>query len=129
MARPKHDDPEVRARILAAAEELFARQGFAGASIRDIATSAGVTGAMVHYYFGNKEGLYRALLENAVASVRALIVEAAASPNSSRERLEQFIATEASYLITHANLGRILFRELLAGGAHLVEAFKKYPVT
>jgi TetR/AcrR family transcriptional regulator len=128
MARPKTDDPEARAHILAAAEELFAARGFAGTSIRDIARRAGVTGAMLHYYFGSKEALYTTLLEKAVAGIRSLIAETAASQKPAPERLRQFIEADAGYILTHANLTRIVFREMLAGGKELVKVFQKYRV-
>jgi TetR/AcrR family transcriptional regulator len=128
MARPKTDDPEVRGKILAAAEELFAARGFAGTSIRDIAQKAGVTGAMLHYYFGNKETLYITLLEKAVAGIRSLIAETAASPKPAGERLTEFIEADADYILKHANLTRIVFREMLAGGTELVKIFQKYRV-
>lgn len=49
--------------ILVAARRLFAAHGLAGASIRRIAAEAGVDPALVHHYFGTKEGLFRAALE------------------------------------------------------------------
>jgi len=51
------------ARILKAAEEVFATAGFAGARTAAIARRAGVPKANLHYYFGTKEALYRRLLE------------------------------------------------------------------
>ena len=48
----------VQERLLDAAEELFCEHGFEGASIRDIAASAGCNIASVNYYFGGKEKLY-----------------------------------------------------------------------
>jgi TetR/AcrR family transcriptional regulator len=51
------------ARILKAAEEVFAAAGFAGARTAAIAQRAGVPKANLHYYFGTKEALYRRLLE------------------------------------------------------------------
>jgi AcrR family transcriptional regulator len=51
----KQDTREV---ILAAAREVFAERGYDGASIRAIATSAGVDPALVHHYFGTKEQLF-----------------------------------------------------------------------
>lgn len=128
MARPKTDDPEARANILAAAEELFAARGFAGTSIREIARKAGVTGAMLHYYFGNKETLYTTLLDKAVAGIRSLIAETAASPEPASARLTRFIEADADYILRHANLTRIVFREMLAGGKELVKVFQKYRV-
>src|ERR1700741_5645691 len=52
------------ARILKAAEEVFATSGFSGARTAAIAQRAGVPKANLHYYFGTKEALYRRLLEN-----------------------------------------------------------------
>jgi AcrR family transcriptional regulator len=54
---------ETRARILEAALELFAANGFDGASTRTIAERAGVNLPAIQYYFGSKEGLYRAVVE------------------------------------------------------------------
>ena len=51
-----------RARILAAAEEVFAREGFKGATTAAIAAAAGLPKANVHYYFATKEAIYRAVI-------------------------------------------------------------------
>jgi len=48
--------------ILAAAERVFARTGFAGATMAEIATEAALPKPNLHYYFGNKGDLYRAVL-------------------------------------------------------------------
>jgi AcrR family transcriptional regulator len=52
--------PDTREAILTAAREAFAERGFDAASIRAIATAAGVDPALVHHYFGTKEELFRA---------------------------------------------------------------------
>ena len=54
---------ETRGRILSAALDLFAASGFDGASTRTIAERAGVNLPAIQYYFGSKEGLYRAVVE------------------------------------------------------------------
>ena len=68
VGRPRDGDPaETRREILRAAEESFAASGFVGATTRQVAARAGVNVATLHYHFGNKERLYRAVLDAAVA--------------------------------------------------------------
>jgi AcrR family transcriptional regulator len=78
--RPRADQPNLRERLLDAAVDCFTTTGIAAASLRSIAVAAGVTPAMVHYYFGSKEKLLDAFLTERLmprvaelaASVRAV---------------------------------------------------------
>ena len=129
MARPKRDDPEARGKIAAAAEQLFAARGYDGTVVRDIAKAAGVNAAMIHYYFKSKEGLYRAILEGAASKVRSLLVETATGNDSTRDRLAHFVDAYAAYILSHPNLARILYREMLTGGKHILKIAQQYAVT
>jgi TetR/AcrR family transcriptional regulator, regulator of cefoperazone and chloramphenicol sensitivity len=60
MRTPRIDGEESRQRLLHAAVQCFAEQGFTKTSTRQIATHAGVNIAAISYYFGDKAGLYRA---------------------------------------------------------------------
>jgi AcrR family transcriptional regulator len=60
MARPKRTTKD---KLMDAAEKLFARRGFHGASLRDITAEAGVDLALVNYHFGSKKQLLAAVLE------------------------------------------------------------------
>ena len=51
-------NPDARGRLLAAAVTLFSAQGVAGTTVAEIAKRAGVTSAMVHYYFKTKDQLF-----------------------------------------------------------------------
>lgn len=62
-------DRTTRARLLEAAEEVFARSGFSGASIREITGAAGANVSAVHYHFGGKHELFRSVLERRVQVV------------------------------------------------------------
>jgi TetR/AcrR family transcriptional regulator len=65
-------DPErTRALILAAAAGEFAEKGIGGARVDAIADRAGTNKRMLYHYFGDKEGLYVAVLENAYAAIRS----------------------------------------------------------
>ena len=109
---------EVRNKIARAAEELFAARGYSGTSVRDVAARAGVTGAMIHYYFGSKEKLYRSILQGAVRSVRS-VIESARVGDSCDKQIRSFVESYARFVFSHANLVVMLNRELLSGGKRL----------
>ena len=54
---------DTKKRLLEAAGEIFARDGFSGATVRDICTAAEANVAAVNYHFGDKAGLYRAVFD------------------------------------------------------------------
>ena len=59
--------------ILDTAESLFARQGYAATSVREIAETVDVNPAMVHYYFGSKHNLLRQVLDRTLEPLAAAI--------------------------------------------------------
>jgi AcrR family transcriptional regulator len=66
------DAERTRAEILAVATREFADKGYDGARVDEIAAKTSTTKRMLYYYFGNKEKLYIAVLEQAYAGIRAL---------------------------------------------------------
>ncbi len=87
-------DPDGTQRaILAAATGEFAEKGLAGARVDAIAARAGINKRMLYHYFGNKEGLYLAVLEAAYGRIRAAEAELhldALEPEASLARLAGF---------------------------------------
>ncbi|MDN3357520.1 TetR/AcrR family transcriptional regulator [Actinomadura sp. DC4] len=67
----RRDADRTKAEILEVARREFARQGYAGARVDEIAALMRTTKRMIYYYFGGKENLYVAVLEKAYAEVRA----------------------------------------------------------
>lgn len=64
---------QTRARLLAAAGQVFAERGFAGATVEDVAEAAGYTKGAVYYNFADKEELFLALMDERVdANLRAI---------------------------------------------------------
>lgn len=61
---PTEERNEVRDRIIVEATRLFAEQGFARTSVREITDAAGVTKPTLYYWFGSKDGLFTALVEH-----------------------------------------------------------------
>lgn len=69
--KPARDADATRLRILDAAEHEFAEHGLTGARVDAIAQRTETNVRMIYYYFGSKDGLYRAVLERAYAAMRA----------------------------------------------------------
>ena len=110
--RPRDGNPEeTRREILRAAEESFARSGFVGATTRLVAASAGVNVATLHYHFGSKEGLYRAVLRR--ASEEALPeVPAGGSP---AEEVARLVAALYDAGLRRPSFARLALLDSLAG--------------
>jgi TetR/AcrR family transcriptional regulator len=77
--------------ILDAAEQEFSRHGLNGARMSAIATRAKVTTATLHYYFENKESLYRAVLQRPVDEVQTKLGQLNLDGLSPEEALKQII--------------------------------------
>ena len=67
---PQRDAERTRAELLAVATEVFAQYGYSGARVDEIAERTRTTKRMIYYYFGGKEQLYMAVLENAYRGIR-----------------------------------------------------------
>ena len=77
LATPAHRDPQrTRDRILAAALEEFAAEGFAGARVARIARRARINKRMLYHYFGNKEDLFREILDRKLQTRAGWVTEA-----------------------------------------------------
>ncbi len=116
-------DSETTRRILAAASEEFARHGYASARVRQIVDAAHVNLAAVNYYFGGKEGLYRATLQH-------LATQARAQPPGRKRRVAPTSAERLEHLVVGlldrylgakrpSPLGRILVHEAMNPTEHL----------
>ena len=66
----QRDAERTRADLLAVATEVFAESGYSGARVDEIAERTRTTKRMIYYYFGGKEQLYMAVLENAYRGIR-----------------------------------------------------------
>jgi len=72
-SRPSRPDGKrVRRNIIEAARALFAEKGYSGAKVEEIVVRARTTKPMIYYYFGSKERLFAAVLEDVYAGMRAI---------------------------------------------------------
>ncbi|MFH1240782.1 MAG: TetR/AcrR family transcriptional regulator [Pseudomonadota bacterium] len=76
-----------RARLLEAGINLFAEKGYAGTSVREIVSRAGVTKPVLYYYFKSKEGMFRFILDWAAERQEAMLKEVLETPGTVLDRL------------------------------------------
>lgn len=102
------------ARILAAAERVFAGAGFAGATMAAIAQEADLPKANLHYYFGAKQDLYRAVLAQTLQDWLAPtdVITPEADPKTA---IEAYIRAKMALAIARPHASRVFANELLHG--------------
>jgi TetR/AcrR family transcriptional regulator len=106
-------------RIVAAAEQIFAEQGLAGARTDEIARAARVNKALLYYYFRSKEELHRFVLEALFAQLRAGVEQPGVAALSPRERLGAVIDHYFGFVQQHPNYPRLVQREMMTRGRNL----------
>lgn len=107
--------PETRDRILDAADALFAEQGFAAVSVRDIAERAGVTKALVFYHFESKAKLFGGVVEGYYARHAEALVRGAAGGGDRREKLHRMLDAYLDFLEENRRYVALVQREIAAG--------------
>ena len=103
-------------RILGAAEKVFARAGFGGATMAAIATASGLPKANLHYYFGSKEVLYRAVLARILSDWLAP-AQGITTDADPRAALEQYIRVKMALSAQRPDGSKVFANEMLHGAA------------
>ena len=100
-SRATTEDRETRARLLNAASRLFAERGYARVTVRDICKKARANVAAVNYHFGGKDGLYRAVMRQAMEIMQATTEAArvAGADLPAAERLRAYVGVFADRLL------------------------------
>jgi len=110
-ARPRRDKEATKAALLAAGAEAFGAQGFDGATLDGIAEAAGVNKAMIAYYFGDKAGLFQAILEEAVDFILARVKRDVDPLDDPAEQLAAFIRALAEMMAARHVFTAMLLRD------------------
>jgi TetR/AcrR family transcriptional regulator len=119
-------DTDTRDLILDAAERLFAAQGFAATTIKQIGTAAGVNAALLYYYFDDKEELYYAVLRRVIGTLGGRLVERMAAAPHPEGAVRALVAAQAETLGARPHLPHLLMRELIDyGGANASPEFRR----
>ncbi|MGH8124062.1 MAG: TetR/AcrR family transcriptional regulator [Rudaea sp.] len=113
---------DLRARLLDSAIALYAERGIAATPLRAIAQRAGVTPALLHYYFASRSALVETILAERVAPFVAVSVAPLLAPlPSPRATLRRFLETHMRNLAANPWMPRLMVREVLSEGGSLRE--------
>jgi TetR/AcrR family transcriptional regulator len=117
--RRRSNGIQTRAAIVAAAERHFAERGFEATRLEDIATEVGIRRAAIFYHFGDKEELYKAVLDEVFGDWTAAL-PAGGSPV---ERLEASLIGWIEYVTRRPSVARLILREAASARPGVVSQF------
>jgi TetR/AcrR family transcriptional regulator len=110
MAHPiTHTDSATRQHLLQAALKRFAERGYAATSVREIVDAARVSKPALYYYFTDKAGIFRALVDQAHDERYRLMQAAAAGGRTIGEKLEEIVAAVFEFSMRNRELMRLAF--------------------
>jgi AcrR family transcriptional regulator len=119
----KPDAARSRQDILAVARAEFVDHGLSGARVDAIAERTRTTKRMIYYYYGSKEGLYTAVLEQAYADIRSAEAALALEDIDPLQALRRLIAFSFDYADQHTDFVRLLAIE----NVHQATYLKRLP--
>lgn len=114
---------ETRDAILRATRALLAEQGMARVTLREVAERAGVQPALVNYYFGGKQELFRDVIREVASGVRERIAAEAQRPGEPEERLGNAIRAVAGAFAADPYAPRLLLEQVLFAEEEVLDDF------
>jgi TetR/AcrR family transcriptional regulator len=119
----RHRDADrTRAEILDVATEEFADKGYAGARVDEIAARTSTTKRMIYYYFGGKEQLYLAVLENAYSVIRGIESEVDVEHLDPVEAIRRLAELTFDHHESHPDFLRLVSIENIHRAEHLTKS-------
>jgi AcrR family transcriptional regulator len=120
--RRKYDPEETKRNILDIATQEFSAMGLAGARVDAIAERTSTTKRMLYYYFGSKEGLYEAVLEQVYGDIRALEQELQLAEMEPEEALREFVGFTFDYHDKHRDFVRLVTIENIHAAKYIEQS-------
>jgi AcrR family transcriptional regulator len=113
----------IRAALLKAARQIFAERDFKAAPVREIAAAARVNPAMIHYHFGDKDGLYRAMLQETMGPVLQKVQQLMNHGGRPASSIHDALEAVMTMLAREPWVARLIVREVLAEEGPFRELF------
>lgn len=113
-AMPDTEAQSTEKKILEAAEKEFMLKGYAGARTTSIAEAAGVTHAMLHYYFRTKDKLFDKIIEGKIGTLRDIMLGSLADPSADLfDKIRSAIESHQDFIAANPDLPRFMINEVL----------------
>jgi AcrR family transcriptional regulator len=120
---PRTNDPErTMADIIDVATHEFSEKGLAGARIDVIAEAMRTSKRMIYYYFGSKEGLYIAVLEEAYRRIRAIEADLHLDDLAPEDALRRLVGFTVDYQLANPDFIRLVMTENIHRGEYLAQS-------
>jgi AcrR family transcriptional regulator len=121
--RQRVNDPEgTRRNIIEVATKEFADKGFSGARVDEIAARTKTSKRMIYYYFGGKEGLYIAVLEQSYLNIRSIEAALDLAQKPPEEALRKLVAFTFDYQNAHPDFIRLVMNENILNGIYVARS-------
>ena len=117
-----NDPARTMADIIEVATREFADKGLAGARIDAIAEAMRTSKRMIYYYFGSKEGLYLAVIEESYRRMRAMEAEAHLDDLSAEDALRKLVSHTLDYQWAHPEFARLVQSENIERAQYLAQS-------
>ena len=118
-AAPGDEEEGTRGKILNAALQEFSRHGLSGARIDAIAAESGINKGMIYYYFGSKEDLYVAALEESYRRFRQIEGEFQLESLAPASALRQLVSASFDFHAAHPEFIRMVMSENIHQGEYI----------
>ena len=112
MTNPASQRQPSRDKILDRAEELFARRGFAGIGLAEVAEQVGLSKSSLFHHFSSKAQLYAAVMARILDRIEAELMRSLADGGGPLRRLERWLDVVIDVLAAHPTYARLLLRSL-----------------
>jgi len=121
--RRRINDPQgTRRDIVEVATLEFAQKGYSGARVDAIASRTRTSKRMIYYYFGSKEGLYLAVLDEAYSGIRRAEATLDLEKLAPEEALRTLVGFTFDYYNKHPEFVRLVMNENIMDGAHMARS-------
>ncbi len=120
--RRTNDPDRTRRDIVEVATREFAQKGYSGARVDAIASRTRTSKRMIYYYFGSKEGLYLAVLEEAYSSIRRAEATLDLENLPPEAALRTLVGSTFDYYTEHPEFVRLVMNENIMEGVHMARS-------